>query len=140
MLEIKKALTIFCDGGARGNPGPGGIGVVVYRDGVLIDSISKFVGKKVTNNQAEYLAVIESLRKAKELQAGSIKVLVDSQLAQRQLTGIYKVKNALLRELWQKVKDLETEFKEVKFEFVPRESNKEADRLVNEVLDAKLGK
>ncbi|OQX51110.1 hypothetical protein B5M47_01935 [candidate division CPR3 bacterium 4484_211] len=130
----QKKLTIFCDGGARGNPGPGAIGIAIYHQGNLVKSISKFIGRLVTNNQAEYQAIIESLNQAEKLRATHIHLKIDSQLAQRQLTGQYKVKNAGIKVLWEKANRLINNFQEVTLEHIPREKNKEADKLVNEAL------
>ncbi|MBU1110448.1 ribonuclease HI family protein [Patescibacteria group bacterium] len=131
--EVK--LTIYCDGGARGNPGPGGIGVAIYQKGKLVKSVSKFVGSNITNNQAEYLAVIESLKQAQKLGASEVSLRVDSQLIERQLKGEYKVKNAGLKELYGEAKRLTGQFAKFAIEYLPREENKEADKLVNEALD-----
>ena len=132
-----QVLSISCDGGARGNPGPGGIGVVIRRKGnsKIVERIGKFVGLKVTNNQTEYLGVIESLRAAEKYEPRSLEIFLDSELVVRQLNGQYKVKNAGLKMYWQEIQELIERFEEVKFSYVPREKNKEADKLVNQVLD-----
>ncbi|MFA5129267.1 MAG: ribonuclease HI family protein, partial [Patescibacteria group bacterium] len=86
-------LTIFTDGGARGNPGPGGIGAVIYDENKKkIAEISEFLGHS-TNNQAEYKAVIAAMKKAKELKAEILEFFLDSELVVKQLKREYKVKN-----------------------------------------------
>lgn len=129
---LKKA-TIHTDGGARGNPGPAGIGVVIE----INDQQHKFkeyIGE-TTNNQAEYKAVILALEKAQELGAEEIDLFLDSELVQQQLTQKYKVKNKDLQPLFVKVWNLSQGFKKVKYVHVARNDNKLADKLVNEALD-----
>ena len=130
-----KKLTIFTDGGARGNPGPGGIGVVIY-DGnkKKLDEISEHIGH-VTNNQAEYKAVIAALKKAKELRAEELEFYLDSELVVKQLKREYKVKNPDLAPLFLQIYNLEIGFKKLSFHHVPRERNKEADALANKAMD-----
>ena len=127
----KKAILYF-DGASKGNPGPAGIGVVLLV-GEKKYTISKNIGEK-TNNQAEYTALIEGLKKAKELGIKELVVRGDSQLVIRQMKGVYKVKNENVKPLFEQAKELEKEFEKVAFEWVPREENKEADRLANEYL------
>ncbi len=124
---------IFTDGGARNNPGPGGIGVVIkYDDKVL--KFSKYIGHS-TNNQAEYLAVILALEEAKKINAKEIDFYLDSELVVNQLNRKYKVKNQELSVLFIKVWNLSLEFKKITFTHIPREQNKEADRLANLAMD-----
>ena len=125
--------TIHTDGGARGNPGPAGIGVVLELNGKK-HTFKKYIGE-ATNNQAEYQAVILALEKAKELGASEIDVFLDSELVQQQLSGKYKVKNQDLGSLFVKVWNLAMGFKKVKYVHVRREDNKESDKLVNEAID-----
>lgn len=128
--------TIHTDGGARGNPGPAGIGAVIDFDGQHLN-FKEYIGE-ATNNVAEYKAVILALENAKELGAEEIDLFLDSELVQQQLSGIYKVKNPDLGKLFVKVWNLQQNFKKVKYVHVRREDNKEADKLVNEVLDQEL--
>ena len=128
-------LTIFTDGGARGNPGPGGIGAVIYDENKKkIAEISEFLGHS-TNNQAEYKAVIAAMKKAKELKAEILEFFLDSELVVKQLKREYKVKNPDLAPLFLQIYNLEMNFKKVSFHHVPRERNKEADALANEAMD-----
>lgn len=134
--EQTKHLICYTDGGARGNPGPSGIGVVLMNEAADVKEaeISEYLGHG-TNNQAEYTALLRCLEKAKELQAGTVHVRLDSELVVKQMSGEYKVKNAELQKLFLKIWNLRQEFKKVTFEHVRREFNKEADRLANEAMD-----
>lgn len=133
-------LRIFTDGGARGNPGPAGIGVVIYDEsGKIIKKFGKFLGEK-TNNEAEYEAVIAALKSASEFGASQVTIYLDSELVARQLNSIYKVKNLRMQELALKVRNLETKFKKVSYKTIPREKNERADALVNEAIDKNMGR
>jgi len=125
--------TLHTDGGARGNPGPAGIGVVLKYNGQE-KTFKKYIGE-ATNNQAEYQAVIFGLEKAKETGAEEIDVFLDSELVQQQLSQKYKVKNQDLAPLFVQAWNLSIGFKKVKYVHVRREDNKEADKLVNEAID-----
>ena len=124
---------LYTDGGARGNPGPAGIGVVLEFNSQK-KYFKKFIGH-ATNNQAEYQAVILGLEKAKELGAQEVDVFLDSELVQQQLAGNYKVKNQDLAALFIKVWNLAAGFKKIKYTHISRNDNKLADKLVNEALD-----
>ena len=129
----KKAL-IFTDGGADPNPGPGAIGVVIQdRQGETIATISKAVGR-VTNNQAEYMAVIAALEKAVSLGFDEVEMRADSELIVRQINGRYRVRNADLKPLFQKVVELKGRLKSFSIIHIPRNMNKEADRLAGEAV------
>ena len=133
-------LIINTDGGARGNPGPAGAGVVIYDEqNRIIGRHKKYVGEQ-TNNYAEYQALILALIEAAKLGAESLKVNMDSELIVRQMQGRYKIKEPTLKVLAQEVFKLMQKFKNVEFNHVFRESNKEADKLVNQAIDAALGK
>lgn len=135
-----QTLTIFTDGGARGNPGPAAIGAVIYdAEQNELGSLSEYLGE-ATNNVAEYTAIVRALTHVATLvddtKAYRVTLKLDSQLAQRQLIGEYKVKDANLREYYDQVKTLESEFASVEHIHVRREENKVADGLVNKALDA----
>src|SRR3990167_1401230 len=131
-------LFIHTDGGSRGNPGPSASGAVLKdAHGNVLAEISKYLGM-TTNNQAEYTAIVLGLEKARELGAKDIRVFMDSELAVRQLAGIYRVKNPELAKRFLEVKNLIHAFDRVEFSHVPREKNKEADALVNRALDANV--
>jgi ribonuclease HI len=131
-------LTVACDGAARGNPGPAGIGVqITGPDGEVLAEIAQGLGR-TTNNVAEYTAVIEGLKRAAELGATQVLVRSDSQLLIKQLIGAYRVKAAHLVPLHREVLAQARRFGSIRFEHVPRERNAEADRLANEGVDAWL--
>ena len=124
-------LIIYTDGGARGNPGPAGIGAVLYNENKkIIAEVSEYIGE-TTNNQAEYQAVIAAFAKAKELKAKELDFYLDSELVVKQLNREYKVKNEELAPLFLKIYNESLSFKKVNFTHIRREYNKEADRLVN---------
>ena len=135
-----KEITIFTDGGARGNPGPAGIGAVVYdeKDNEM-STLSEAIGEG-TNNVAEYTAIVRALQHVATLvddtKAIKVTLKLDSQLAERQLNGAYKVKDETLKGLYAEVKELVGEYASVEFIHVKRELNKVADKLVNQALDA----
>ena len=126
--------TLYSDGGARGNPGPAAIGFVLdIVDGDVIKH-GEYVGAK-TNNQAEYLALKAGLLWALQAGVDEISCFLDSELVVKQLAGEYRVKDAKLKELFFDVEQLREQFGQIEFKHVPREKNKEADRLLNEALD-----
>lgn len=130
------SVVIYTDGGARGNPGPAGAGVVILKDGAVVAEVKKYLGPIQTNNWAEYEAVVLALAKARELGlTGDIEFRLDSKLVVEQLMGNWKIKEPTLKPQVAKVKELLTSFGTVRFSYVPRAENKEADRLVNEALD-----
>ena len=132
-------VTIYTDGGARGNPGPAGAGAVVYRGKKKIADVSEFLGIQ-TNNWAEYEALILALEAAR-VSLGSpvrekVMVNMDSELVVRQMKGEYRVKNPELKTKYAKVLALIAEsFPHISFSHVPREKNKEADALANDAMD-----
>ena len=140
MQESK--LIIYTDGGARGNPGPAGIGAVFYEDDgagsqTKVNEIKKYIGEG-TNNFAEYTALITALEYAAELGHKNIQCYLDSELVVKQLNGQYKIREPNLKELASKVLALTNKFQSIKFTHVPREKNHEADKLVNLAIDQEL--
>jgi len=127
-------VTIYTDGAARGNPGPAGAGAVLMQDGKILKKCRKFLGTG-TNNEAEYEAVILGLEEAKKLGATDVEFFVDSELLQRQVIGIYKVKAKNLRPLFEKIFKLKISFASFKISHIRREKNKIADLLANEAID-----
>jgi len=128
-------LIIYTDGGARGNPGPAGLGAVLYNTNhEIVAEISEFIGV-ATNNQAEYRAIIAALNKAQDLGASEIDYYLDSELAVKQLNREYKVKNKDLAPLFLQIHNLSLSFKKISYTHIPREKNKVADRLANEAMD-----
>ncbi len=136
-------IIIYSDGGARGNPGPAGVGVAIEIRNPKSEirkskKISKYIGE-ATNNQAEYKAVIEALSwvtenyREKEIE---IKCFLDSELIVEQLNQRYKIKNEGLKPLFWQVRELVLKLGgKISFEYIPREKNKEADRLANLAMD-----
>ena len=130
-----KRVTIWVDGASRGNPGRAAIGVIIKDEqGKLMARISQCIGT-TTNNQAEYRAIITALEKTIELGATHVVINSDSELVVRQLNGRYRVKNAHLKPLYQKIKQLQSSLEGFTITHIPREQNKEADRLANKALD-----
>ncbi len=131
-------LLINTDGGSRGNPGPAGIGVVIRNDQEqIIFEHGSYIGE-TTNNVAEYSALIKALESARDLGGTELIVRMDSELIVKQMQGLYKIKEPTLQELAGKVIKLKSGFTSVTFTHVRREYNKDADRMVNQALDAEL--
>ncbi|MDD5146501.1 MAG: ribonuclease HI family protein [Candidatus Pacebacteria bacterium] len=134
-------LTINIDGGSRGNPGAAAFGVVFFENGHIVKRYGQYLGEK-TNNEAEYEALIFALKKAKALWGKErikkipIEIRSDSELLVRQLNGQYKIQEPKIQKLFLEAWNLKIDFGGVEIVAVPREKNKEADRLVNEALDA----
>lgn len=143
-------ITIYTDGGARGNPGPAASGYVIKAEGKIVKEEGKYLGE-TTNNIAEYTAVLLALKKVKHLlgkekiKKTEIEVLSDSELLVRQMNGEYKIENEELQKLFMEIWNFQVECSprsrsgeaggKIKFIHIPREKNKEADAMVNEVLD-----
>lgn len=129
---------IYTDGGSRGNPGPAGIGLVIYdgTTGEVVYELGDYLGK-ATNNVAEYTALVRALEIAKDLGGARIEVFADSELMIKQLKGQYKVKNEGLIPLYQKVRLLAAKFESCTYTHVLREKNKRADGLANQAMDKK---
>lgn len=139
-----KKITIFTDGGSRGNPGPSAVSAIFINEkGQIIRKCSEFLGN-ATNNEAEYQGVIFALNKFKALfgkelaKNAEIELKSDSELIVKQLTGVYKVLDPDIQSLFLKAWNLKLDFKKVKFKLIPREKNQEADKLVNEILDNQI--
>jgi ribonuclease HI len=129
-------LVLHVDGGARGNPGPAAIGVVISRpDGIVVEEVAETIGV-ATNNVAEYRALIRGLERAAALGAQRIRIVNDSELIARQVTGAYKVKHPAMRPLYTEAMSRLARFTSWRIESVPRARNADADALVNRALDA----
>jgi ribonuclease HI len=129
-------LVVNVDGGARGNPGPAAIGVVVSEpDGTVIDEVAERIGI-ATNNVAEYRAVLKGIERAQALGAGEVELIGDSELVARQLTGSYKVKHPSMKPLHAEALAGLSGFDSWRIRTVPRAQNARADALVNAALDA----
>ncbi len=133
---MEKRLFVYSDGGARGNPGPAAIGILILDENdKIIEKHKECVGKK-TNNQAEYLAIIKALEIAAK-HSKKVHCYSDSELMIKQLHGEYKIRNEELQKLFKIVEDKEKSFEEVSYGHVKRENEfiQEADKLVNQALD-----
>ena len=129
-------VTVHVDGGARGNPGPAAIGVVVSGpDGEVLDEVAERIGV-ATNNVAEYRALLRGLERAAALGAREIDLVNDSELVAKQLTGAYKVKHPAMKPLYDEAMSALRGFDRWSIRSVPRAENARADALVNEALDA----
>jgi len=134
---MMERVTIYTDGGARNNPGPAAAGAVIMHGGEAVTEIKQYLGPQ-TNNWAEYEAVALALAEAKRLGLNGtpIEVRLDSKLVAEQLMGNWKIKEPTLKPQWAKVRAMmAADFPDITFTHIPREQNKEADRLVNEALD-----
>jgi ribonuclease HI len=127
--------TLHSDGGARGNPGPAGIGYVLRKDNAIIAEAGEYIGK-TTNNVAEYTALLRGIEAACKQNIKTLSCFLDSELVVKQMRREYKVKDARLASLFTKVWNLTLQFDKVSFTHIRREKNKDADRLVNVALDA----
>lgn len=134
-------IIVYTDGGARGNPGPAAIGAVIKdTSGRTMKSYGETIGE-ATNNEAEYRAVIFALGKLKAIMGKektknlSVQIFMDSELVVRQLEGKYKIEEERLFPFFIKIWNMRIDFGVINFRHVPREKNREADRLVNEALD-----
>ena len=131
-------LIVHVDGGARGNPGPAAIGVVVSDpDGKVLDEFAERIGV-ATNNVAEYRALLRGLERAAMLGAREIELVNDSELVARQVSGVYKVKHPAMRPLYEQAMAALGRFDSWQIRSVPRARNAEADALVNAALDGSL--
>jgi ribonuclease HI len=128
-------VTVNVDGGARGNPGPAAIGVVVRDDtGRVLEEVGEKIGE-TTNNVAEYKALLRGIELAAVHGAAELELVGDSELVVRQVEGRYKVKNAGMKQLHEEVKRALRDFDSWSIRHVRRENNADADRLVNGALD-----
>ncbi len=130
-------LTINIDGAARGNPGPAGIGAIAKKNDKIIFQISEFIGN-TTNNCAEYLALIKTLKKCISLKEQKVHIISDSELVVKQIKGEYKVKDEKLKPLFLESKKLIEKIKVFEITHTYREKNKEADKLANNAIDKEV--
>ncbi len=137
-----KKFIINTDGGSRGNPGQAAVGFVIYNEKEQeLKKYGEHIGDNLTNNEAEYRAVIIALKKFKALfgsklaENTDIEIRSDSELMVSQLNGEYKVIDEKIQRFFMEIWNLRMDFKSVKFKKIPREKNSVADRMVNEALD-----
>lgn len=134
-----KTFSVWTDGGARGNPGPAGYGVVIKDEmGTTVAEIAEYIGE-TTNNQAEYWGLVTALERVVELSGGQpvhVDVRMDSELIVKQMLGLYRIKNEGLKPLYWRIRDLVMLLGgRVTFTHIPRRENKEADALSNVAMD-----
>lgn len=130
-------LRVYSDGASRGNPGPSAIAFIILSENdIELTKYSSLVGEK-TNNQAEYMALIEALEFASELYGREVSCYVDSELVIKQLNGNYRIKNPQLKILWLKIQELAQKFQRVTFLHAHRTDTyiKQVDQLANQALD-----
>lgn len=139
----KDIIEIFTDGGSRGNPGIAGIGAVLKFNNE-IKKYGQFLGDNITNNEAEYQALIFALKKTKALigktkaKQTDLKCYADSELMVKQLNHEYKLSNENIQKLFLEIWNLMLDFKKVEVVHIPREKNKEADEMANKAMDERL--
>jgi ribonuclease HI len=141
-----KKIIIYTDGGSRGNPGKAAIGVVFCNEQEqIIKKFGEYLGDNLTNNDAEYKAIIFALKKFKAVfgkaiaEISDVEMRADSELVVKQLNGEYRLQDPKIQQFFIEIWNLKFDFKLVKFKHIPREKNKEADKLVNEALDQEAG-
>jgi len=135
LSKIDKAtVEIYIDGASRGNPGNSGAGVLIRDKVGNIHKVKRSLGI-LTNNQAEYEALITGLNSAKELKKSHLKIYTDSLLLANQINGIWRVHNPKIVDLHKKARELIKGFSQVEIEHIPRELNREADKLANQAID-----
>ncbi len=135
--ESIKYLKIYFDGGSRGNPGPSAVGAVIFDDkGNKLAEMSAFIGK-YTNNMAEYMALDKVLDLVEKYNSKKIILFTDSELLSKQIKKIWKIKDENILKIYLKVSAKLARYEIVDLRLIPREENKEADRLVNKALDKK---
>lgn len=137
-----KKFIIYTDGGSRGNPGQAAIGIIIRNEKEQeLKKYGEYLGDNLTNNEAEYQAVIFALKKFKALfgkklaEHTEIEIRCDSEFLVLQVNGEYKIFDEKIQKLFLELWNLRLDFKKTKFKYISREKNKEADRLVNEALD-----
>ena len=131
---IQTEYVMNFDGCSKGNPGPAGAGAVIYQNGIEIWGSCEFVGKKETNNMAEYAGLIIGMKEAVHRNIRKIAIKGDSQLVIKQMRGEYKVKSENLLESFAQAKKLEKDFDVITYDHVYRNENKRADELSNDGL------
>jgi ribonuclease HI len=133
-------LILYIDGASRGNPGRAGAGAVITNEeGKRMVEMSRYLGQK-TNNEAEYWALLLGLREAKRVGGKAIRVFTDSELVERQVKGLYRVKHPNLRPLHKLVLENAGAFSSFEIESIPREQNREADLLANRAIERRIAR
>jgi ribonuclease HI len=133
-------LILYIDGASRGNPGRAGAGIwITNREGKKVSEVSRYLGHK-TNNEAEYWALLLGLKEAKRLGGEAVQIFTDSELVERQIKGIYRVKDLNLKTLHKTIMEHLKTFSNFEIESIPREKNIEADRLANQAIQRSIAK
>ena len=132
-----RELTVHIDGASKGNPGPAGVGIIISEHGQVLANISEFIGE-TTNNIAEYTALVYALQEALKLKAESLEINTDSQLLQRQISKVYKVKDPDIVLLYNQASRLLQSFPGYRINHIPREQNYGADKLATKAIKEKL--
>jgi ribonuclease HI len=136
----ERRLTLHTDGASKGNPGRAGVGIwITDGEGRTVARLSRYLGRK-TNNEAEYWALLVGLREARRLGGETLRIVTDSELVERQINGLYRVKDAKLKPLHKAAAERLKGFSSAVIESVPREQNREADRLANEAIERRIEK
>jgi ribonuclease HI len=132
---MSKIIKTYTDGGARGNPGPAAIGIVIKdENGKILKKYAEYIGS-TTNNQAEYRALIKALELVKDFDPSEVHCYLDSELVVKQMRQEYRVKDAGLQPLFIKAWNLAISLGKVRFTHIPRTQNEEADEILNQELD-----
>lgn len=132
---MENKFQLFTDGGARGNPGPAGIGYILFSNSILQDLYAEYIGKS-TNNIAEYKALELGLNRCLDLEVTHVECFLDSELVVKQISGEYKVKNENLKKIFNRILKIKKKIDIFEIKHIPREQNKFADKLANIALDA----
>ncbi len=136
-VPLDSHLTIYTDGASSGNPGPAGIGIVIYdKEDRQVGKVSHAIGSK-TNNYAEYMAIVRALKIARYFRANSVKIRTDSELIVKQISGEYQIKNQTLKKLYDEVTGLMASIKSCRVEHVSRNFNDKADFLAKKAISGK---
>lgn len=140
MLNTKKHWHVYIDGASSGNPGESGAGIVVYDEkGMMMFQENAFLGN-MTNNMAEYEALIMGLKKAHSCSIEKLTIYTDSLLVANQIKGIYKIKNSRLAEYYRDAKKLLSHFESFAIQYIPRERNTLADKLAKSAIQNRGGR
>jgi len=136
-LADYKHLKVYFDGGSRGNPGPSAIGAVIYDNtGNRVGELSEYIGK-YTNNVAEYIALEKVLEYIEKLGVREIILLTDSTLVHNQVKKLWKIKDKKILDIYLRLAEKLSKYEKVDLRLIPREENREADKLVNNALDSR---
>jgi len=127
-MSTPRDVSFYIDGSSLGNPGEAGVGIVVASGDDTLKNISAYIGRQ-TNNVAEYTALVTALEEALAMKCRRVRVFTDSELLQRQMTGVYRVKNEAIKTLHERAMRLANAFEAFAIERIPREMNKGADKL-----------